>query len=523
MSAAEKFSTIQSRFSQSDIDQALHANKISEDDKARLRELKPLLLSNMDTIVEAFYQHVGSIEGSAEVIQRAGSSIEKLKKTNPEYFRRIYEANFDLDYFEHRWKIGEVHARIGLEPGTFFASLSAYIEILTPLVLMKYKMNPRKASLMMVSLQKALNLDKSLIIESFNENGFVAELKVMTGNNSELTHELQSQCEMLFEIVSSADSALSEISQAAEQVARAATTQAESTVSAAERTVTLAKHGEKTGQDAEQQGVALGEAEEEIQHVSDCIIKMNSQAELWTELRERLSILERLEKAVGETSTLISDMDHRTTEIGRIVLAIQEIASQTNLLSLNAAIEAARAGDAGRGFAVVAEEVRRLAEDSAQAAKDITKLVGAVQEGSRQVGVSMKTTLDDVNTVTSITIDAAGCLEQISTSAEEAGTAAKGVDVAMGTVRTVRDQSAERVGEIRSLIAEVNDMLTTVSNAATDNSASSEEMSAAVHEIRQQVSQVSDTAKMVRQCVEKLISGNQRAEELINRNGSSRS
>ena len=183
----------------------------------------------------------------------------------------------------------------------------------------------------------------------------------------------------------------------------------------------------------------------------------------------------------------------------------------------------ARAGDAGKGFAVVAEEVRRLAEDSAQAAKDITKLVGAVQEGSRQVGVSMKTTLDDVNTVTSITIDAAGCLEQISTSAEEAGTAAKGVDVAMGTVRTVRDQSAERVGEIRSLIAEVNDMLTTVSNAATDNSASSEEMSAAVHEIRQQVSQVSDTAKMVRQCVEKLISGNQRAEELINRNGSSRS
>ena len=92
----------------------------------------------------------------------------------------------------------------------------------------------------------------------------------------------------------------------------------------------------------------------------------------------------RVRESMSQSATVIREMGKRASEIGSIVDTIDLIAERTNLLSLNASIEAARAGDAGRGFAVVAEEIRNLADRSAKATSDIAVIIKSLQEVAQE-------------------------------------------------------------------------------------------------------------------------------------------
>jgi methyl-accepting chemotaxis protein len=122
---------------------------------------------------------------------------------------------------------------------------------------------------------------------------------------------------------------------------------------------------------------------------------------------------------VHDTALQVTALGDKTQRIGEFTEIITRIADQTNLLALNAAIEAARAGDAGRGFAVVAEEVRKLAEESNQAARSITGLVKDIDDGMRSALAAMQTGDEQVNCSARSVSDTASVLDGIVTGLDE--------------------------------------------------------------------------------------------------------
>ncbi|MDP1683528.1 MAG: methyl-accepting chemotaxis protein [Burkholderiales bacterium] len=129
--------------------------------------------------------------------------------------------------------------------------------------------------------------------------------------------------------------------------------------------------------------------------------------------------IEKVAKTVSESAVSIAELGQRSIQIGQILSVIKDIAGQTNLLALNAAIEAARAGEQGRGFAVVADEVRKLAERTTSATAEISTMVGAIQNDTHQAVETMRQSSDDVRDGVALANEAGKALKDISRSVEQ--------------------------------------------------------------------------------------------------------
>jgi methyl-accepting chemotaxis protein len=169
-------------------------------------------------------------------------------------------------------------------------------------------------------------------------------------------------------------------------------------------------------------------------------------------VRETVETIQKLVVSNQETSSRIESLGHSSVAIGKIIGVIDDIADQTNLLALNASIEAARAGEHGRGFAVVAGEVRRLAERTSAATKEIDQTVRSIQAGTRDAVAAMRASMAQVDSGVASAQSAGEALTSIIQGAESVQKMVTQI-AAAATQQSYSTQSVtENVNEIASII-----------------------------------------------------------------------
>ena len=166
--------------------------------------------------------------------------------------------------------------------------------------------------------------------------------------------------------------------------------------------------------------------------------------------------LNRINSSIRSSAEIIGVLGGRADDIGKIIEVIDDLAEQTNLLALNAAIEAARAGEHGLGFAVVAEEVRKLAEKSAQSTKEISELIQSIQKEARRAVENMDKSTTIVDEGLNLGTDLNGALKKISNVVTEVFKFAQEIGAATNEQSHGSSQIAKATGRLNEITHEIN-------------------------------------------------------------------
>jgi methyl-accepting chemotaxis protein len=226
-----------------------------------------------------------------------------------------------------------------------------------------------------------------------------------------------------------------ELSATARQQAEGATIQSDQTAQVATAMQEMASTVQQISENSNQAAAASAKAAETARQGGSVV-------------EETLSRMRLIAQSVGETSVKMQKLGQQSEQIGKIIEVIDDIADQTNLLALNAAIEAARAGEQGRGFAVVADEVRKLAERTGNATQEITGMIHSIQNGTNEAVTAMQEGTKQVAQGVELTTQAGASLRDVIDKSVQVG------DM-IAQIATAANQQAATTGEINANIEQI--------------------------------------------------------------------
>ncbi|HEY3426272.1 MAG TPA: methyl-accepting chemotaxis protein [Negativicutes bacterium] len=362
---------------------------------------------------------------------------------------------------------------------SLFLILGAMILVVSGLVGFLAFFISRKVSDPIVNMQKLASkiaqgdLTQTLIVTSQDEIGLLAKsLGTMVANLKSLIGQVSGSTRQVVDYSAS-------LSANAEQSALAAGQVASSISHVAEGSDKQRQLVTKATTIVEEMSNGIHQAAASSQQASEQSLQAAEKARAGDESVEKaVRQMVELEQTVSTSAKAVANLGGRSQEIGQIVNTIAGIAGQTNLLALNAAIEAARAGEQGRGFAVVAEEVRKLAEQSQDAAKKIATMINEIQNVTETAVTAMENGTRQAAVGTGIVTEAGGIFQEIVQLISQLSNQVREISQELGHLASGSQRMVTSVQEIDELTKVSAEEAQTVSAATEEQSAAMEEITA---------------------------------------------